>query len=67
VAETLEALLAEALVTPLIVETAPMPVAQHMVGLGYQLEPLLGARIARIAVRVATESQLAESALDLIH
>jgi hypothetical protein len=66
VAEALETHVAEALVAPLIVETAPMPVAQHVVGLGYQLEPLLGARIARVAVRVVAESQLTKSALDLV-
>jgi hypothetical protein len=66
VAEALETLLAEALVAPFVVETAPMLVTQHVVGLGNQLEPLLVASIARVAVRVVAESQLTESALDLI-
>jgi len=66
VPEALEPRFAEAPVASFIVETASMPIAQHVVGLGYQLEPLLGARIARVAVRVVVESQLTKSALDLI-
>jgi hypothetical protein len=66
VAEALETRVAEALVTPLIVQTAAMPVAQDVVSLSYQLEPLLGVRTARVAVRVVAESQLPESGLDLI-
>lgn len=65
-AETLEALFPKTLVAPLIVKTAPVSVAQHVVGLGYHLEPFLGTRIAGVAVRVIAESQLAESALDII-
>jgi len=63
--ETLESLFPETLVTPLIIKRAPVSVAEHMVGLGHQLEPLLGADVAGIAVRMVTESELTEATLDI--
>jgi hypothetical protein len=56
IAETLEALFPETLVTPLIIKRASVSVAEHVVGFGYQLEPLLSAGVAGIAVRMVAES-----------
>jgi hypothetical protein len=66
VAETLEALFPETLVTPLIIKRASVSIAQHMVRFGYQLEPFLGADVAGIAVRMVAESELTKATLDII-
>jgi hypothetical protein len=66
IAETLEALLPETLVTPLIINRASVSIAQHMVGFGYQLEPLLSTDVAGIAVRMVAESELTKATLDII-
>jgi hypothetical protein len=66
VAEALETRIAEALVAPFIIETAPMPVAEHVIGLSHQLEPLLRTSVARVTIRVVAESQSTESALDFV-
>ncbi len=52
--------------TPLIIKRAPVSVAEHMVGFGYQLEPLLSADVAGITVRMVAVSELTEATLDIV-
>jgi hypothetical protein len=66
IAETLEALCPQSLVTPLIIKRPPVAIAQHMVGFGYQLEPLLSADVAGIAVGMVAESKPAKATLDIV-
>ena len=49
-----------------IVARALVAVGEHRVGLGRFLEPLLGGLVARVAIRVVLERQLAVGALDVL-